>query len=236
MPAGILGQMNAKYRASGQRGMYEFAEDREMTNQIQESGHLSVTVKPKESWGQKIAMIREVGERTAREFREEGHAFKVEILAPRELDDQVPIPLSAVKLEFDWKIATRLEMVEDARNILTRAFVLRSLDPGLPSVLAAIIEGRGLYEHGIGEFFLLYGKFEQKHGTSGKKTRQKMKKLINGARQHMKPYTERGTTTMEPLPYAVRNILAHTGTNPNSLDQNGADLKTSIELLRTWVA
>lgn len=65
----------------------------------------------------------------------------------------------AVKLDLDRKIATRLEMVEHARDIITKAFMLKSLDPALPTMLSAIVESRGLYEYGIGEFFLLYGKF-----------------------------------------------------------------------------
>ena len=62
-----------------------------------------------------------------------------------------------------------------------------------------------------------------------------MMKLVEGEPRWMKPYVERGKTTMQPLPYAVRNILSHVGTNPNSLDPNGNDLRTSIELLRSWV-
>ena len=52
----------------------------------------------------------------------------------------------------------------------------------------------------------------------------------------LKPYTERGTERLDPLPYAVRNILAHSGTNPNSLDPEGEELRKSIELLTIWVS
>lgn len=215
--------------------------NRNMTGQISESAELSITVRPKHSWDERMTTLKAAGEHMANELQKRGHAFKVEILgptemAPKEVDDYPQeVPLSSVILDLDWKIVTKLEMVDHARDILTRAFMLNSLDSALPSVLATIIEGRGLYEHGIGEFFLLYGKFEQKHRTSGSKTRDKMMRLVKGDPQRMKPYTERGKQTMEPLPYAVRNILAHTGTNPNTLDQDGNDLKTSIELLRGWV-
>ena len=60
------------------------------------------------------------------------------------------------------------------------------LTAALPTVLKAIIEGRGLYEYSIGEFFLLYGKFEQKHNTQGWRTREKMEELVGGDNQHMK--------------------------------------------------
>ena len=136
-------------------------------------------------WARKKAAVAAESKRKVKALRKAGHAFQVEILGPRELDQQTPVCLAAVVLELDWKLAVRLEMVDDARNFITRAVMLGTLDPGLPPILAGIIEGRGLYEHGIGEFFLLYGKFEQKHGTSGKRTRESMMELINGCRHYI---------------------------------------------------
>lgn len=207
----------------------------EMNDQIEESGTVTFTVKPKHEWDKMMSAIRENGIRTATNLKDQGKAFDVEVLAPRKIHDADPIPLSGVMLDLDWKITTKLEMVEHARDIITKAYMLESLDPALPTILSAIIEGRGLYEYGIGEFFLLYGKFEQKHRTSGWKTRNKMKQLTKGHPQYMKPYKERGKEILLPLPYAVRNILSHAGTNPNTLDQAGNDLRQSIELLRSWV-
>jgi len=206
-----------------------------MTDHISESGSLTVTVIGEHAWSERKAAIAAEGERKAKELREAGHAFKVEILAPNELDDQTPVRLAAVNLDLDWKLAIRLKMVEDARNLLTKAVMVEALDPSLPPILSAIIEGKGLYEHGIGEFFLLYGRFEQKHGTSGKKTCEAMLELVNGCRDHMKLYVERGKERLDPLPFAVRNILAHSGTNPNTLDKEGLELRTSIELLQAWL-
>ena len=202
-----------------------------MMDRVSESSTLSIAVRSRQEWAEVVAD----GERKAKELREAGHAFKVEILAPNELYEQTPVSLAAVKLNLDWKVATRLEMVDGARNFITKALMLGALDPGLPSILSAIIEDRGLYEHGIGEFFLLYGRFEQTHQTMGKQTRLPMLELVNGCREHMKPYTERGVERLDPLPYAVRNILAHSGTNPNTMDPEGTELRKSIELLRTWV-
>ena len=207
-----------------------------MTNQISESGEVSYNVKPKDAWDEQMLAVKDNGIRLAKEIQEQGHIFDVEILAPREISGRTSIPLAAVKLELDWKIATRLEMVEHARDLLTKAYMLESLDPALPTVLAAIIEGRGLYEHGIGEFFLLYGQFEQKHRTSRKTTRAEMMALVKGDPKYMKRYKERGKETLEPLPYAVRNILSHVGMNPNTLDPDGDELTKSIELLRIWVS
>ena len=56
--------------------------------------------------------------RVAREIQDRGHEFDVEILAPREMSDEHSVPLSAVTLKLDWKLSTRLEMVEHARDIM----------------------------------------------------------------------------------------------------------------------
>ena len=200
------------------------------------SGEVSFTVIPKAKWNKKLSAVKAHGIRIANERRAQGHTSSVEILAPREIHDRKSIPLAAVMIELDWRMGTKLSMVESARDMITSAYTVDSLDPAFPTVLASIIEGRGLYEHGIGEFFLLYGKFEQKYRLGkGKDTRAKMLNLINGDTRYLKPYTERGKTRMDPLPHAVRNILSHVGNNPNTLDTEGNDLRTSIELLRSWI-
>ena len=204
-----------------------------MTNEIKATGRTNVTVLTMTNWKKKIAAIKESGEQVANGLLEKDQRLDVQILAPRELPGASSTPLAAALLDMDWKIETRREMAELARDILTKAFVVGSLSPSLPSVLATIVEGRGLFEHSIGEFFLLYGRFEQKHNTSNKQTKFKMKKLVKGDENLLKPYTERGKCKREPLPYAVRNILAHAGTNANTLDKD--DLTKSIKLLRDWV-
>ena len=109
--------------------------------------------------------------------------------------------------------------------------------PAFPTALRSIIEGKGLYEYSIGEFFQLYVNFEGKYQlTKGNDTRNKMEALVNGDKKYLKPYQIHGKSLLSPLPYAVRNILAHAGHNPNTLDPEGKELRTSIELLRSWVA
>ncbi len=128
-------------------------------------------------------------------------------------------------------------MVKSATDMITNAYILDSLDPAFPTVLRSIIEGKSLYEHSIGEFFQLYGKFQGKYQlTEGKETRAKMLALVNGDKRYLKPYQEYGKSVLLPLPYAVRNFLAHAGNNPNTLDMEGKELRTSIDLLRLWVA
>ena len=206
-------------------------------NKTSASGDVSVTIMPKHSWDEKMAAVKENGLRVAKDISEHNGPFVVKPLAPKEVQGGDTIPLSGVVIKLDWKIATKLEMVESARDLITNAYILHSLDPAFPTVLTAIIEGKGLYEYSIGEFFQLYGRFEGKHQlTKGGDTRRKMEALVNGDQKHMKRYQEHGRWVLHPLPYAVRNILAHTGHNPNTLDPEGKELRTSIELLKSWVA
>lgn len=202
--------------------------------EITESDEVSIANLSQENWDKKLSAAKKEGARIANRLRTRGYVFQVKILAPREVGGNPSIPLAAVKIGLDWRIGAKMEMVESARDMLTKAHMLDSLSPAFPAVLASIIEGKGLYEHGIGEFFLLYGKFEQRFELSkGADTRDKMMELIHGEERYMKQYEERGEKRREPLPYAVRNILSH-GNNPNTLDQEGNDLRTSIELLRKW--
>ena len=203
---------------------------------ISQSDEFSVTVKPKHEWDRKMTAIKEDGNRMAKLMREHDDRFIVKILAPKEVQGADTVPLSGVVIELDWRIAMRLEMIESARDMITQAYILGCLDRAFPTVLRSIIEGRGLYEHSIGEFFQLYGQFEGKYQLArGIETRDKMETLVNGDAKYLKPYQERGESHLYPLPYAVRNILAHTGHNPNTLDPEGKELGTSIELLRSWV-
>ena len=199
----------------------------------------SFTVIPIGSWNEKVADVRTQGLEMASQLKNEGKPFAVGILAPREMPegDDPPVQLSCVLLDLDWKLAVKLEMVESARDIMTKALTINALDSALPTVLKAAIEGNGFFEHSIGEFFLLYGKFEEKYGVSkGRDVRSKMKALLRGDdNRYMKNYVERGKIFRYPVPYIVRNIFSHKGHNLNQLDPQGADLRTSIDLLKQWV-
>lgn len=202
-----------------------------------ETASFNVTVKPAAEWNKKLSALRESSMRMAKHMREQGHRFKVEILGTTEVQGGDTVPLRGIIIKPDWKMATRLEMVESAREMITKAYVIDSLDPALPHVLGSVIEGKGLYEHSIGEFFELYGKFEGKYQLKkGSDTRDKMASLVKGDKRYLKQYKgQGGKWSSVPLPYAVRNILSHAGTNPNQIDQKGEEIRTSITLLRSWV-
>ena len=207
-------------------------------NRVSASGDVNVTVIPQQSWDEKMAAVKENSLRVAKDISEQNHApFVVKPLAPKEIQGGDTIPLSGVVIKLDWQVAMKLEMVESARDMITNAYILDSLDPAFPTVLRLIIEGKGLYDYSIGEFFQMYGRFEGKYQQAKHKdTLNKMKALVNGEKKYLKSYKEHGKSYLYPLPYAVRNYLAHTGHNPNTLDPEGKELRTSIELLRSWAA
>ena len=201
------------------------------------SDSVQVTVKPVHEWAKKMAAVKSEGNDAAKRMRAEGHRFVVRALAPREVESEDVVPLSGVILYPDWKIATRLKMVEPARELITQAYTIGSLDPALPTVLKAVIEGKGLYEYSIGEFFELFGEFLGRYGLANQEEiRAKMTTLVDGKPRYLKTYMVRGKPELHPLPFAVRNILAHPESKANTFDPEGKDLSTSIELLRSWVA
>lgn len=202
---------------------------------ISETAHVNVNVKSRESWDEKVSAIRKTGIRKAKRLRKQGHKFHLEILGPREVQGGDSVPLAGVEIKLDWKIETKIQMVKSANEMIENAYIVDSLDPAFPTVLKSIIEGTGLYEYGIGEFFLLYGKFEQKYQLNSQKSvRAKMLELVKVDKQFLRPYTMRGEKRLEPLPLAVRNILSHAGNNPNKFEPR--ELRASIDLLRSWLA
>ena len=184
-------------------------------------------------WEEPISAIHDKGRRIAKEMRKQGKPFKAYILAPRIVDGDEKVILSSSALELDEKLAAKLEMVALSRDLITYAHIIGSPDPALPIVLKEVINERGLFTHGVGEFFLLYGRFEQKYGVSkNKETREKMMEFIKDRKNHLIKYKEYGTQRLVPLPYAVRNVLGH-GNNPNKVKEE--HIRTSIDVLKEWI-
>ena len=204
---------------------------------ISQTGNHKVTLKTKAGWDKKISDIQNEGHASAMRMKQQGDQFLVRILAPNEMQGEDSVPVSGVTIKLDWRVAKKLEMVEASSELITNAYILGYLDPAFPTVLRSIIDGEGLYEYRIGEFFQLYGRFEEKYQLKKEwQTKAKMESLINGDPRFLKPYVNRDRWSDHPLPFAVRNTIAHFGNNPrNVLDPKGNDLRTSIELLRSWV-
>lgn len=183
-------------------------------------------------WEESITEIHEKGRRIANEMRKQGKPFKAYILAPRKVGGGEKVTLSGSALKLDHKLAAKLEMVKLSRDLITYAHLIGSPDPALPIVLKDVIDERGLFAYGVGEFFLMYGRFEQKYGVSkNKETREKMMEFVKD-QNHLIKYKERGTLRRVPLPYAVRNVLSH-GNNPNTIREE--HIRTSIDLLKVWI-
>lgn len=139
-----------------------------------ETADFELKVVAPDSWEELMAEVCGAGMEKSVSLRQQGHAFHVEILGARRVQSPKSFPLAAVMMDLDWKLAAKLEMVEAARDLITNAHVLDSLDGALPTALSAVIAGRGLFEYSMGEFFTLYGTFEGKHRVQGKRTRAKM--------------------------------------------------------------
>ena len=202
-----------------------------------ETDEFQTTVRPKHEWAKQMLAIKKDGEKLAYSLHKQGHNFIVRILSSKQVKSGDTIPMSGVTIQLDWKVSTKLEMVKLSNDLIYKAYILDFLDPAFPTILTSVIEGKSLYEHSIGEFFQMYGKFEGKFQlTKGQDTEQKMMELVNGEENYLKNYREHGQWKLVPLPYAIRNILAHTGQNPNKLDQDGEELKMSIQLLKSWTS
>ena len=174
--------------------------ERMRDDRISESATVTFTVKPEDSWNEMLATLRKEGMLAARRMVEDGHHFEVASLAPHLVKGGDSVPMTGVALVLDWKLVQKRKMVALARDFITTAYVCGALDPVLPLVLMSVIEERRLYEYGVGEFFLLYGKFEQKYGTQGKQTRSKMEDLVARKTKYLKPTIDRGKQRMDPLP------------------------------------
>ena len=204
-----------------------------------EYGYAQIKWIPVEQWKEKMVTLQKEGEQAAEEMQSRGRPFQTRVLNPQEAPENSSengeLNLVAVVIERDWKVPTKLAMIEDANNFLTKAYNIGALNAALSPILGRVIEEKSLYEYSVGEFFFLYGRFEQKHRCSkSQQTRKKMEKLINGKKEFMKTYTNSsGKSYLAPLPYAVRNILAHIGNDQNLLRDE--ELKTAIRLLRAWV-
>ena len=200
-------------------------------NMSQDVAEIEMKVIPKDEWDEKVAVVRQKGERFAREMRLQGKRFKAAILGPREFPPGADVAMQAVVIQRDWKAAAKLEMVEDANNFLTKARQIDIFHPDLLGALKSVLQEEPLPMHSIGEFFILYGRFEQKYRLSkSKEIIEKMEELMKGGKVHLKEYDK---NKKYPLPYAARNILAHIGTNPNTLLVK--ELNLAKNLLEDWL-
>ena len=201
-----------------------------------ESSQSQVRSQRKESLSDWEDRVRKQGIQRAEALLKEGCKLDVMILAPTEVRGGDTVPLAGVITKPDWKTVAKHELADLATEFISKAYLIGMLDNALPTILKSVIEEKGIYEYNIGEFFLLYGRFQEKYGVfTGEKTRKEMSRLVDGEEGYLKAYLDRGKPQEYPLPFAVRNILAHPKNRGNTLDSEGNDIRNSIEILKKWI-
>ena len=194
----------------------------------------TVEVLSAESWkALKEKRLRDGIEHHRQEY-ENGSSLGLGILGPKLVPSgEPPVTLRAVTLSFDHTLLHRQRMLSLARDILTEDFLLNERSsPILTQVLSDVVSGESLYDFSVAELFELYGELVSHLPENDK--RKQLNKWINGkgfkskvsgallgrsftAQYHS--YSKGGysaTSKLVPLPFAVRNTLAHREvSNPN---------------------
>ena len=163
--------------------------------------------------------------------------FDVEILCPLVTKEEYSIPLNAVTIEKDERRLGKHKLVKTSRKLITDAYFLSGYaDQALTSRLGVHHPRKRLIRTQYRRILLTLRQIRTKAQLKRRSdTRAKMTDLLGQASGDFKDYkVQGGKIEQHPLPYAVRNILFHIGSNPNKLDPQGRELARSIELLRQW--
>ena len=187
-----------------------------------------------DSWKDlKEKRLRDGIEHHFREY-ENGHSLGLGIMGPKLVPGGEPsVLLRAIALSFDKTLLHRQKMLSLAQDILTEDFLLNERsNPILTEILSDIVSGEPLYDFSVAELFELYGELVNSLPEIDKK--KQLNKWINDrgfrskasgallgnsftAQYHS--YSRSGynaAATPVPLPFAVRNTLAHReASNPN---------------------
>ena len=169
-----------------------------------------------------------------RRVYENGSSLGLGILGPKLAPGgEPPVNFRAVALSFDSNLLYRQKMFSLAKEIVTEDFLLNEQsNPILTEILADVVAGEPLYDFSVAELFELYGELVNQIPEDKKKRQLNMwingrgfKRKVQGkllgdsftAKYHS--YSRNGynnIATRVPLPFAVRNTLAHQGgSNPN---------------------
>lgn len=220
-----------------------------------------VRLVPVEEWENSRNEIKEQGRMIATLKREQGEILGLEsgrevlpsILCSKEGPGGIETQLAAVMLDVNgdkgWKLSKKVELVEDINNVLAKLELIDLLYPQLPIILGAVLEEKGLAQYSIGEFWLLYGKFEERTKNEPGKTDDKIRKRLEESgrtdetntkfyklKKDVIPETNEIIEKPQPLPYVVRNILGHIGTDKAGNTLNSDELKNAIQLLNELLA
>ena len=220
---------------------------------ITQSAVEEVKVLSEKSWiALKEERLRNGIEHHRREY-EKGRSLGLAILSPKLIPDgEPPVAMRAVTLSFDNNLCYRQKMFSLAQDILTEDFLLNERsNPILTEILDNVVSGEPLYDFSVAELFELYGELVNHLAEDKKKQqlnswidRKGFKRKVKGsllgnsftAKYHS--YSQNGYSTTAkpvPLPFAVRNTLAHQeASNPNTalLKTNPHGVHDSVVILR----
>ncbi len=156
--------------------------------------------------------LREARKSRAKPPHNDGYYYR--ILGIHAMRSDQTFQFTEVRIRADdSKLDDKLVMVQMAKDVLTQALVIDGYDPALSFAIRAAIHGEPPVFHWLGEFYQNYGIFQEKCKVYGaKETRERLEELL---RKHgfegdawYDGYRGRGPERV-PLPFAVRNILAH---------------------------
>ncbi len=131
----------------------------------------------------------------------------------------------------DPHVSGKTKLINLFNQALTQADRLNLPLAGVASSLRDMVEGIGFVDSWVGRFFLAYGRFEGKFGTSGAGTCQAMRQLATED-DYLEYVSKNGDKFRHPAPYAIRNWLAHLGSNANGYSET--ELNRAYELLSRW--
>ena len=149
------------------------------------------------------------------------------------------LEIKLIEIPKNGQQGGKLKLVQLCNNALYQAYKMDLPIAGVPQVLASMVQGKGLYLNSIGEFFELYGRFEQMLGLTDDYRQEQISqamrsRLGDDAGKHSRKYVRGDTATLTPLPLYVRNVVAHQGTNPANALSDG-DVSNAIRLLKEWL-
>ena len=162
---------------------------------------------------------------------QETHTIVIQRERIGSFDDVMPVVVSRIQLD-DEKLFLRLVMVEYAKAFIECAYRTGYNSILLNMMLCGIVTGEYQPFPSVGKLFEMYGRFQEKFGVfKDEEVYSKMRDLVGDEERDLIDYPRNRKTTKVPIPYAVRNALAH----PNiPIDLTEEQIQLALELLNTW--
>ena len=126
------------------------------------------------------------------------------------------VEVQLVQIPKDGQQGAKLKLIKLSNDMLHQAYKMGLPIAGLAGVLGSVVKERGMYFDSIGEFFQLFGRFEQMLGLAdgynqGQIDHAMKAKLGNDFVQHSRKYVRAENESLMPLPLYVRNVAGAPG-------------------------